>query len=67
VIVAAEVDDPFAGDVMATAGFVVSRLIVWVFDDVPPALVALQVTAVVPSVLTVVVVVQAVDCDVMED
>jgi hypothetical protein len=38
-----------------TIGIVVSRLIVWVFDDVPPALVAVQVIPVVPSVLTVVV------------
>jgi hypothetical protein len=60
VIVAADVDDPFEGDVIATAGFVVSRLIVCVFEDVPPPLVAVQVTAVVPSVFTVVVVVSVV-------
>lgn len=55
---------------MATSGIVVSRLIVCVFEDVPPALVAVQVTAVVPSVFTVVVVVsvvQAVDRDVIAD
>jgi hypothetical protein len=40
----------------ATVGITVSRLIVWVFVDVPPLLVAVQVIAVVPSVLTVVVV-----------
>jgi hypothetical protein len=41
----------------ATVGIVVSRLIVWVLVDVPPLLVAVQLIAVVPSVLTVVVVV----------
>jgi hypothetical protein len=39
-----------------TDGMVVSRLIVWVFDDVPPVLVAVHVMLVVPSVFTVVVV-----------
>jgi hypothetical protein len=39
-----------------TDGMIVSRLIVWVFDEVPPALVAVHVITVVPSVFTVVVV-----------
>jgi hypothetical protein len=53
-IVEAVVDD--GRPPRATVGIVVSRLIVCVFDDVPPPLVAVQVRAVVPSVFTVVVV-----------
>jgi len=57
-----------AGSEPSTApGFAVSRLMVCVFDDVPPALVAVHVTSVVPSAFTAVVVesvVQAADRDV---
>jgi hypothetical protein len=56
-MVAAVVDD--GRPPSATVGIVVSRLIVCVFVDVPPLLIAVQVIAVVPSVLTVVVVVSS--------
>ncbi len=50
-----------------TLGIVVSRLIVCVLLAVPPALVAEQVTAVVPSLLTVVVTSHAADLEVIVD